>query len=202
MRVVTFDIETQGAFSGPLPDLSQLKVALVGVHDSESGNYSSYLEHELGALWPLFERADVLVGYNSDHFDIPILNKYYPGDLTQIKSIDLLKEIKNVLGRRLKLDNLAEATLGKKKSGSGLEAARWWEQGLVEKVREYCLDDVRLTRALYDHAREHGFLKYKDFSAPGGSASGGDSVRDIKLDTSLWETLSTNAPALTHTLPF
>ena len=56
----------------------------------------------------------------------PILNKYYAGDLGKIKSVDLLKEVKQVLGRRLKLDNVAEATLGKKKIGNGLEAVKWW----------------------------------------------------------------------------
>ena len=55
------------------------------------------------------------MGYNSNHFDIPLLNKYYPGDLTRIKSIDLLEEIRKSLGRRLRLDSVAEATIGAKK---------------------------------------------------------------------------------------
>ena len=191
MRVITFDIETEGAFSGPMPTPTELELTIVGVHDSETGELTSYLKEDLPKLWPLFERADVLVGYNSDHFDIPILNKYYAGDLAKIKSVDLMKEVKNVLGRRLKLDNIAEATLGKKKSGHGLDAVRWWEQGLVEKVREYCLDDVRLTREIYDYAKKNKHLKYKDF----------DGIRDIKLDPSGWEEAG-DSPALTHTLPF
>ncbi len=50
--------------------------------------------------------------------------------------------VQKVLGRRIKLDTLAEATLGKKKSGNGLEAVAWWRNGEVEKVMKYCLDDV------------------------------------------------------------
>ena len=191
MRRITFDIETVGGFAGSLPDLSELELSIVGIHDSETNEYKSFLKEELPTLWPILERADILVGYNSDHFDIPILNKYYSGDLTKIKSVDLLKEVKNVLNRRLKLDNLAEATLGQKKIGNGLEAVKWWTEGKIEKVREYCLDDVRLTLELYEYAKKHGFLKYKDF----------DGVREIKLDTSNWETPS-SSPALTHTLPF
>src|SRR5581483_763796 len=121
MRVVTFDIETEGDFRAN-GDFSALEVTVVGVHDSETGKLEGFFKEDLGKMWPIFEAADIIVGYNSDHFDIPILNKYYTGDLTKIKSVDLLKEIKNVLGRRLKLDNIAEATLGKKKSGNGLEA--------------------------------------------------------------------------------
>lgn len=189
MRRITFDIETIGDFSGNA-DFSNQEITVVGIHNSETGEYSSFLKEELPQLWPIIESADMLIGYNSDHFDIPILNKYYAGDLTKIKSIDLLKEIKNVLGRRLKLDNLAEATLGKGKIGHGLEAQKWWKDGEVEKVREYCLDDVRITVELYEYAKKHGSLKYKDFDGP----------REIKLDTSKWEELP--GTSMTHTLPF
>lgn len=190
MRRITFDIETEGDFLGN-GNFSNLEVTVVGVYDSHSKEYSSYLKNELHKLWPLMEAADMLVGFNSDHFDIPILNKYYAGDLTKIKSLDLLKEVKNVLGRRLKLDNLAEATLGRKKIGNGLEAVEWWKQGLVEKVREYCLDDVKITEELYLFAKKHRSLKYRDF----------DGLREIKLDTKSWEDLP-DSPGLTHTLPF
>lgn len=191
MKVLTFDIETIGDF-GTNGDFSNLEVTVVGVHDSSSGTMSSYFKEDLPKLWPLFESADMLVGYNSEHFDTPILNKYYAGDLSKIKSLDLLKEIKNVLGRRLKLDNIAEATLGKKKSGDGMQAVAWWKQGLKEKVRDYCLDDVKITRQLYDYALKNGSLKYKDYES---------GTREIKLDTSKWETQSDQG-AITYTLPF
>lgn len=191
LRRITFDIETIGDFRTN-GDFSALEVTVVGVYDSHTKSLTSYLREDFPRMWPLFEQADILVGYNSDHFDIPILGKYYPGDLTRIKSIDLLKEVKNVLGRRLKLDNLAEATLGKKKSGNGLEAVTWWKQGLVDKVRTYCMDDVAITDELYRYAKQHKKLKYLDYDGP----------REIKLDTSSWEVLEEDAPALTHTLPF
>jgi DEAD/DEAH box helicase domain-containing protein len=190
MRRITLDIETEGEFLSN-GNVLNLEVTVVGVYDSHADAYSSYLKDELSKLWPVLEQADLLVGFNSDHFDIPILNKYYTGDLTNIKSVDLLKEVKQVLGRRLKLDNLAEATLGKKKSGDGLEAIGWWKQGLIEKVRAYCLDDVKITEELYRHARTYGKLKYKDF----------DGIRELKIDTSQWENLP-GLPGLTHTLPF
>jgi DEAD/DEAH box helicase domain-containing protein len=191
MRRITFDIETEGDFRGN-GDFSNLEITVVGVHDSETNELSSYLQSEFSKLWPVLERADILVGYNSDHFDIPILNKYYTGDLTKIKSVDLLKEVKNVLGRRLRLDSLAQATLGKNKSGNGLEAQKWWRDGNIEKVRAYCLDDVRITNELYEYAKKHGHVKYKDF----------DGIREVKLDTRGWETPDEKAPGLTHTLPF
>jgi DEAD/DEAH box helicase domain-containing protein len=191
MRRITFDIETEGDFRGN-GDFSNLEVTVVGIHDSTTNEYSSFLRNELNNLWPILERADILVGYNSEHFDIPILGRYYAGDLTKIKSVDLLKEVKNVLGRRLKLDNLAEATLGKGKIANGLEAVNWWKNGEFEKVREYCIDDVRITNELYLYAKKKKSLKYRDY----------DGLREIKLDPSQWEVLAPDSGAMTHTLPF
>ena len=188
MRKITFDIETTSAASNF--DLTSLEISVVGVHDSETDSYRAFTVPEFPELWQLIERADVLIGYNSDHFDIPILNKYYAGDLTKIRSIDLLAEIRNVLGRRLKLDSVAKATLGKKKSGHGLDAVTWWAEGKVEKVKKYCLNDVKITKEIYDYAVANNKLSYDDFGKK----------RDIPIDASKWE--EAESVALTHTLPF
>src|SRR3989344_9006337 len=153
MRKIVFDIETKNFFHDiGSNDPAKLDIALVAIHDSENDSYSSYLESELGKLWPILERARMLICFNSEHFDIPLLNKYYPGDLTKIKNLDILKEIRNVYGRRMKLDQLAEGTLNKNKSGMGADAMNWWKSGDVERVRAYCIDDVKLTKELYDYA--------------------------------------------------
>jgi DEAD/DEAH box helicase domain-containing protein len=190
MRAITFDIETKltSLVRGRL-DVTTMELTVVGVHDSSTDEYTSYLKEDLPKLWPVIEAADMLIGFNSDSFDIPLLNRYYPGDLTKIRSLDLLTEVYKVLGRRVRLQSLAEATLGKGKKGDGLQAGVWWEEGLYDKVREYCIEDVRLTRELYDYAREHGHLKYKDFSQK----------REIKIDTSSWEAPGAST-SLTHTL--
>ncbi len=190
MREITFDIETANAFPTlSRNDLSRMELAIVAIHDSETDEYSSYSKEELTKLWPIIETADVLIGYNSNSFDIPLLNNYYPGDLTKIRSLDLLVEVQNALGRRLRLQSLAEGTLKVGKSGDGLQSVRWWQEGLYDKVREYCIQDVRLTRRLYDYALEHGALKYKDLK----------DTKTIKIDTTAWQT-DRDKEAFTHTL--
>lgn len=188
MRRITFDIETAGG--GNIIDPTTMELTVVGIHDTETDEFSTFTQEELPNLWTIFEKADVLVGYNSDHFDIPILNKYYAGDLSKIRSIDLLAEIKNVLGRRLKLDSVAEATLGRKKTGDGLDAVRWWEAGEYEKVKKYCIEDVRITKDIYEYALKNGKVRYSDFGEK----------KDIKLDTAHWE--RGERASITHTLPF
>lgn len=191
MRKIVFDIETRNVFADVgKNDPALLDISLVAIHDSETDQYYSYLQEELGELWPKIERADMLIGFNSDHFDIPLLNKYYPGDLTKIKSLDILKEIKNSYGRRMRLDQLAEGTLGLNKSGHGLDAIGWWKNGEIEKIRKYCIDDVKITKGIYDYALENGKLVFKE----------GGELNEIILDTSTWEDKSDHK--LTFTLPF
>lgn len=191
MRTVVFDIETANWMSDiGSSDPADLTIALVGIWDSETDRYSSYLEHELPLLWPILERTDILVGYNSDHFDVPLLNKYYPGDLTKIKSLDLMNEVYKAVGRRLKLDVLAEGTLGVRKIGNGGQSLQWWRAGDVEKVREYCLKDVEITKRLFDAAMQKGLVKFKELGK----------TREVKVDTSLW--LQPKSAAMTYTMGF
>jgi len=192
MRAITFDIESisDSNVRGRV-DVSEQELTVIAIHDSETDEYTSYSREELPRLWPILERADLLIGFNSDTFDIPLLNRYYPGDLTTMRSLDLLSEVAKALGRRIRLQSLAQATLGKGKSGDGLQAQDWWREGKRDLVRKYCIDDVRLTRELYDYALAHGVLKYKDLRE----------VRDIKLDTSPWLARAEAAPVLTHALP-
>lgn len=191
MRKIVFDIETRNVFHDVgKRDPSLLDISVLAIHDSLTDTYTTYLEEELGKLWPILEHSDMLIGFNTDHFDIPLLNKYYPGDLTKLKSLDILKEIHKTYGRRMKLDQLAEGTLGKKKSGHGLDAIQWWNKGEVEKVRNYCVDDVKITKELYDFARANNKLIFKE----------GGKLHEIKLDTSHWEKPTENK--ITYTLPF
>jgi DEAD/DEAH box helicase domain-containing protein len=159
MRVITFDIETSNTFDEvESPEPQALDLSVVCVHDSETNEITHYYQEDLNKLWPILESADILVGYNNDHFDTPLLNKYYEGDLTQIKSVDLMNEIKKVFGKRVKLDNVVQATLGEAKSAHGLQAIIWWRNGEKEKVVEYCKQDVLVTRKLYDFIKENGFV--------------------------------------------
>lgn len=178
MRVITFDIETENTFDEVAsPEPSALDISVVCIHDSDTDKMTHYYVEDLNKLWPILEKADALVGYNSDHFDVPLLNKYYEGDLTKIKSIDLMKTIKESLGRRIKLDDVAEATLGEKKSSHGLQAIIWWRNGEKEKVVEYCKQDVNVTRKLYDFMLENNFVYIPK----------NDEKEKIEVDTSDWK---------------
>ena len=182
MKKVVFDIETKNFF----PDVgsnnpADLDIALVGLYDYETNSYDSFLEEDFPKLWAILDKTNIFITFNGDHFDIPILNKYYMqagrGDLSKIRSLDVFKEIKQSSGRWLKLDHLAEGTLGINKSGKGGEAIVWWKNGEIERVRNYCLDDVRITKDIYEHALKNKKLSFKE----------GPFTKEIKLDVKHWE---------------
>ncbi len=191
MRKIVFDIETKNFFGDTgSNDPASLDLSLVCTYDYETDRYDSFFEQDLGHLWPVLEQADLIIGFNSDHFDIPLLNKYYAGDLSKIKSLDILKEIKKACGRRVSLNQISHATLGKKKLGHGSDAMTWWKNGDLESLKKYCLEDVKITKEVYDYARTHHLLKYSENGL----------TREIPLATGKWEEKATQG--LTFTLPF
>jgi hypothetical protein len=167
MKQVFFDIETKRTFDqvgGAFPD--KLGISFVGVCVRDGmhgpGEMLSFFEHELDKLFPVLEQADVLIGYNSDHFDIPVLAPHYSGDIKRFGSLDLMARFKDATGHRIKLDVIAKETLGKGKSGDGLDAIKYYETGQLDKLKQYCLMDVEITRDVYDYGMKHGKLKYKN----------------------------------------
>ncbi len=191
MRYIVFDLETQNTFQEVgSNDPAALAISVGSFYDSHTETYLTVTEDELQRAWPLLESADALVGYNSNHFDIPLLNKYYPGDLTHIKSIDLLESIRLSLGRRLRLDSVAQATIGAKKSADGLQAVRWWKEGKIAEIKKYCEQDVKVTKKVFDYAMQNGHVKFKD----------GSRNREIPLDISTW--MIKEDAAMTHSLLF
>lgn len=191
MRYIVFDLETQNIFQDTgSADVTSLDISVGSFYDSIDDVYTTVTVDELYKVWPIIEKADALVGYNSNHFDIPLLNKYYPGDLSHIKSIDILESIRQSLGRRLRLDSVAQATVGAKKSADGLQAVRWWKEGKIQEIKKYCEQDVRVTKKVFDYALKNGHILFKD----------GYRKQQVPLDTSSW--LIKEDVSMTHSLPF
>lgn len=190
MRKIVLDIETKNTFQEVgSNDPANLDISLLVIFDYKINEYLTFTEKNFTDLWPILEETDLIIGFNSDHFDIPLLNKYYPGDLTAVGSLDLLTEIKKVVGRSIRLDNIAEATVGVGKSGHGLQAIEWWKEGRMDKIEKYCRQDVKVTKDIYEYALKYGRMKYKDLL---------DTVA-FDIDTSTWDTK--RGQAINYTLP-
>jgi DEAD/DEAH box helicase domain-containing protein len=121
-----------------------------------------FFEKDLDKLFPILEQADVVIGFNIDGFDMPTFLPYYSGDITQIPTLDLLARIKNSAGHRISLDAVAQETLGIGKSGNGLDAIKYYQTKQWDKLASYCIQDVAVTRDVYDFGLQKGLVKFKN----------------------------------------
>jgi DEAD/DEAH box helicase domain-containing protein len=167
MLQVVLDVETKKAFDdvgGFFPD--RLGISFVGVCIRESqagpGEMKGYFENDLPDLFPLLEKADLVIGFNIDDFDMQTLAPYYSADITKIPTLDVMKRIKDSIGHRIGLDAVAQATLGAGKSGDGLDAIKYYKNQEWDKLSSYCLKDVEVTRDVFDFGVKKGQVKFRN----------------------------------------
>ena len=161
---VVFDVETRrsAAEVGGWNRADRMGVSIAVAYDSKADDFFSYQQEELPALFERLRGADLVVGFNSLRFDYEVLSPFAPFDLRSLPSLDLLQRVAERLNYRLSLDNLGQATLGEPKSADGLQALQWWKEGRLEDIATYCRKDVDITRRLYLHGLEQGFLLFSN----------------------------------------
>jgi len=167
MKEIVLDLETQHAFGATRADPGRLKISLVGIYRYETDSYEAYREEELSKLWPIIEHADRIIGFNLFHFDYPVMVPYYPGKWQKFPTLDIFAHAEKTLGFRVGLDAIAQATLGHGKTGTGLDALKFYKAGKWKELEEYCLADVRVTREVYEHGLAHKKLKYSNSRGKG-----------------------------------
>jgi len=140
-----------------------MKLAVGVVWDSCEEEYFSYQENTALQLVEKLQTADLVVGFNVAKFDYGVLQPYATKmdfDLDEINTSDMLVDINKKLGHRLSLNHLAENTLNAKKSADGLVSLQWFKEGKMDKIIEYCKQDVEITRDLFLYGVSHGYVKY------------------------------------------
>ena len=165
LNKIVFDLETQKSFDdvGGRDKNHLLKVSVLGLYSYPEDKYYCFTEAELHKAAEMFAAADQIIGFNIINFDYPVLQPYLSFKIADSPTLDILTEVEKLIGHRVKLDNLAQTTLGAGKSGDGLQALKYFKLGQIEELKKYCLDDVRITKELYDYVLKYGKLLYKDY---------------------------------------
>jgi len=160
MDKLVLDIETKNTFAdvGGQQNLKDLNISFVGVYSYNKNEYLSFFENELDKLAPILQNAGLIIGFSSNRFDLPILNKYYNFNVLALESLDILDDIEEKLGHRISLDQLAFTNLGVNKTGHGLDAIKYYNEKKFDVLQKYCLNDVKLTKDLYDLGFKQGNL--------------------------------------------
>lgn len=171
---VFWDTETKKFFDEiETQNPADLGVSIVSVYTRKvdddfkeiEGKMFSFWEDEFEKMWPIFEEADRIVGFNSIKFDVPAVSPYAPSHFAKLPHFDIMAEVKNVFGRRISLDAIAKETLGTYKIDSGANAVIYWnkhDEESLAKLKKYCEMDVTITRDVYDFAFKNKKLKFKD----------------------------------------
>ncbi len=157
---LVFDIETKDlAPSGGDPTaLANLGVSVACAWDSRTKEMHTFFEADLPKLLRLM-RERLVVGYNIRRFDLPVLRGYGLKD-EELEVFDLMDEVERGLGRRwVKLEYVAQGTLGEGKSGDGKMAVQWFKEGKMEMLAEYCVKDVEVTHRVFKHGLDKRFLR-------------------------------------------
>jgi len=163
--IVYFDLETQKSADevGGWDRIRDMRMSVGVTFNTGRGTYQIYDERRTNELCEELRRADLVVGFNILRFDYEVLAGYNPFfDPEQIHTLDILVELVKTLDHRLSLDSLATATLGIEKTSDGMQAIRWFREGRLLEVAEYCCYDVKITRLLHEYGAAHERLSYVD----------------------------------------
>lgn len=157
MNIIVLDLETKFTFDevGGRDKFEALGITVAGVYDYATGKYEAIEEKDLAKLEKRLESKPLVIGFNSKKFDIPVLKPYLHFDPAVLPQLDIMEEIQNVVGHRIGLESVAQATLGYGKSGSGLDAIKYFRNGEIDKLKKYCLDDVKVTKEVYEYGCKH-----------------------------------------------
>ncbi|HSI82816.1 MAG: ribonuclease H-like domain-containing protein [Candidatus Methylacidiphilales bacterium] len=155
---VYFDLETQksAAEVGGWHNKAAMRMSLGVTYSTQRGTYMIYDEANVDGLIAELQRADCVIGYNIRDFDYEVLAPYCIFDLSQVATLDLIDQVETHLSRRIGLDAIATETLGVGKTAVGLDALKWWKEGRLRDIAEYCCFDVKATRLVHEYGARYG----------------------------------------------
>jgi DEAD/DEAH box helicase domain-containing protein len=153
-NVVYFDLETQKSAEevGGWHNIREMRMSVGVTYSTARGEYRIYGEPDVNHLIEELRRADLVVGFNSQRFDYAVLqghNDFF--DAEQVPTLDLMVDLQSKLQHRLSLDSVAQATFGVEKTSEGMQAIRWFREGKLMNIAEYCCFDVKITKMVHEY---------------------------------------------------
>ena len=163
-NLVYFDLETQLSANevGGWQNKRQMKMSIGVTYSTCKGCYTIYSEEKVEEMIKELRTADCVIGFNILGFDYEVLEGYTLFDFSQVPTLDLMTQVEKNIGKRIGLDALAVETFGVGKTGHGMEALKWWKEGRVMEIAEYCCYDVKATKVLHEYGAEYGQVFFKN----------------------------------------
>lgn len=178
MRYLVYDLEIRKGILGrqDIPeagidycqgwgDHANMGISCLCAYDSGEDRYRVFFDDNRGCFEELVKKADLLVGFNNIRFDDKVLAACGWPVGHGVPRYDILREIAAAKGLNPNgihgghsLEACSTANGGSPKSGHGAQAPIDWQRGRTGSLVDYCLEDVRLTRQLFERIRDIGGL--------------------------------------------
>lgn len=150
-------------------DHANMGIACIGAYDYTEDRYRLFMDDNMEDFFHLCDAHDLLVGFNSIAFDNAVINAHEPHLSDPSKWYDILVELWAAAGCGPKfnasthlgfgLDAVCKANFGTRKSGHGALAPVDFQRGHYGHLIDYCLNDVRLTKQVFDKILACGTLQ-------------------------------------------
>lgn len=148
----------------------EMGISVLCLYDYATGRYRVFDDKNCEEAVAILHTYDVVAGFNTVGFDWKLLRATWPCPAER-RSVDadVLREIWR--GLKLdpdhfepkthggyKLDDVAWETIQMRKSGNGAAAPLLYQEGRLSEVIDYCLEDVRIEKTLFEFACRYGYV--------------------------------------------
>lgn len=139
-------------------DHAGMGISVLCAYDYKTSTYRVFTDSNQSDFAELCKDR-LTVGFNNKNFDEKVLKACWFFDPSD--SLDILASIKATTGTNAGygLDACCEANFGVKKTGHGALAPVDWQQGKIGSVIDYCINDVYMTKRLFDMIRTVGGIR-------------------------------------------
>lgn len=155
----------------------KMGVSVLVIFDYETMRYRVFEDRNIHEGLDILTTHDLVSGFNTVKFDWELLKASYPDYFANhgaklSKDYDVLREIWISKGLDpdtfvpythggYKLDDVAFETLGLRKTGDGAQAPHLYQQARIAELHDYCIQDVRVEKELFEFAVKYGYVVRK-----------------------------------------
>lgn len=173
-RIAVFDAEIKKRIedcSKGWQSHDEMGVSVLVIFDYYSMRYRVFDDNNHEEAVAILHTYDMVVGFNTVGFDWKLLKATwdFPKEGRKSSDFDILREIWIAKGLNpnqfkpethggFKLDDVAFDTIGMRKTANGALAPIMYQQGHFAELTDYCLEDVRIERSLFEFVVNYGYV--------------------------------------------
>jgi len=146
-------------------DYENMGISCICAYDYTDDRYRVFTESNKDEFKKLIENRKIYIGFNNINFDNKVIETCWGIKIQRENCYDILRKILAAVGldenkfipayhEDYGLDACCRANFGLCKTEYGGYAPIDWQQGKIGDVIDYCLNDIKLTKMLFEKIRD------------------------------------------------